>query len=125
MGLKVVVDGDASVGLSGAVLFSILWAELVELIGTAATAAVLRRAIHRALPRRPELSSLVIKRVDDQYGYAVPACFAPPSGPPPALCEIGGELRVLLEELMGQVALRQLDRVPELRAWVAASPLKA
>jgi hypothetical protein len=125
MGLRVVADGDASAGLSGTVLFSILWAELVALIGTAATAAILRRAIRRALPRSPELADLAIERVDDQFGYAAPASFALANGPPPALRELVEELRPLLAELMGQVALLQLGRVPELRGWAPTSSPKA
>jgi len=116
-------DDDVAATLSGVVLFGILWEELVDLLGTAATAALLRRALRRALPHNAELAGLVISRVEEQYGYRVPPAFGLDQGPPPALRALVEELRPLLVEATGQVALRHLDEVPELRNWrPAASP---
>ena len=39
----------------------------------------------------------------------------------PALTALLDELRPLLIELTGQVALRSLARIPELRAWAAVT----
>jgi hypothetical protein len=39
-----------------------------------------------------------------------------------SLRDLLDELRPLLVELTGQVALLRLDRVPELRAWATTSP---
>jgi hypothetical protein len=122
MALKIVKDGGAAAELSGAVLFGLLWDELAGLLGTAATAALLRRAARRALPRNQELVELTIARLDDQFGYVVPESFALAKGPPAALRALAEELRPLLVELTGQVALRHLDRVPELRNWAPAAP---
>lgn len=110
-------DDDVAATLSGVVLFGILWDELVDLLGSAATAALLRRALRRALPHSAELADLVIARVEEEYGYRVPAAFGLAKGPPPGLRTLVEELRPLLEELTGKVALRHLERVPELRNW--------
>ena len=115
--LRVVMDDDVAATLSGAVLFGILWDELADLLGTAATAAVLRRALRRALPHNAALAELAITRVEHEYGYVVPQAFGLSKGPPRALCDLLDELRPLLVELTGQVALRRLDEVPELRNW--------
>lgn len=119
--LKLVDDGDGAGGLSGAVLFGILWRELVVLLGTAASAAVLRRALRRALPHSPELVALSIERIDERYGYSVPPSFGLAMGPSPGMRHLLDELRPLLSELTGEVAQRHLERVPELRRWARAS----
>jgi len=119
---RVVGGGDASAGLSGAVLFRTLCITLAELIGSAATAALVGRAVRRAQPRSQELGELSIERVDGEYLYVVPRCFDREEGPPVALQELASELHPLLEEMTGEIALRHLARVPELRSW-AAGPL--
>jgi hypothetical protein len=122
--LRVVKTEAVAATLSGAVLFGILWDELADLLGTAATAAVLRRALRRALPRSPELTELTIARVEHEFGYVVPPAFNVARGPPASLCDLLDELRPLLVELTGQVTLRHLDRVPELRNWRRSSQTK-
>jgi len=113
-----VVGGpDASAGLSGTVLFRALWNGLAELLGTAATAALVGRAARRALPRSQELRDLAIERVDGEFQYVVPRSFDREEGPPAALRELAGELQPLLEEMTGGIAVRHLQRVPELRHW--------
>ena len=115
--LKLVGDGVGADGLSGAVLFGILWRELVVLLGTAASAALLRRALRRALPHSPELAQLTIERVDERYGFSMPPSFGQAVGLSPGLRHLVDELRPLLAELTGEVAQRHLERVPELRRW--------
>lgn len=105
---------------SGAVLFSRLWDSLSGLLGTAATAALLTRAARRAIPREPDLRELSIERVDDDFHFVVPGSFDRASGPPAALRELAIELGPLLAEATGEVALRHLARVPELRSWAVA-----
>lgn len=122
---KIVQRCEGAAKLSGAVLFEILWAELVDLIGTAGTAVLMRRALRRALLRSAELQELTIVRVDEEFGYAVPPSFNLVMGPPPALYHLADELRPLLGELTGEVALQQLERVPELQGWMAAAPRAA
>ncbi len=115
-------SGDAGAKLSGTALFGVLWDALVDLLGTSATATIVGRAVRRALPRSPELGELAIARVDREYGYVVPRSFDRAEGPPVALRDLLDELRPLLVELTGQVVLRGLERVPELREWATVSP---
>lgn len=119
--VRIVHRGDAAEGLSGSVLFGILWDALVDLLGTAATAVLVRRAARRALLRSGELSELSIDRVDEEFGYVVPESFNRAVGPPVALRDLAEELRPLLVELTGEVVLRHLANVPELRYWVPVS----
>jgi hypothetical protein len=121
--LRIVKGSEAGAGLSGAALFAVLWGALADLLGPAATAALLRRAVQRALPASEELRGLRIERIDAEFGYAVPASFQHTIGPPAALRALTDALRPLLEEQTGGVALRHLETVPELRRWVSASPL--
>jgi len=120
--LRVVRNGDAAAKLSGAVLFKILWDQLADILGTAATAVVLDRAARRAQTRSHELDGLTISRVDGQFGYVVPPSFARGRGPPVALQALLDELRPLLVELTGQVAVQHLEEAPALRGW-SSSPL--
>jgi hypothetical protein len=120
--LRVVQDGHDSSGLTGSLLFSILWDELVDLLGPSAASALLRRALRRALPHCHDLAGLTIERVDEHYGYAVPASFSQPGGRSPALRALMEELHPLLTELTGEVALRHLEQVPELRRWAREAP---
>lgn len=109
--------GDASAEASGTAVFRTLWDELVDVLGTAASAAILGRAARRALPRSAELGKLAIVRLDQEYGYVVPRSFDRTLGPRVPLRDLLDELRPLLVELTGRVVLRRLERVPELREW--------
>jgi hypothetical protein len=99
-----------------------LWEALVDLLGTAATAAIVSRAARRALIRSPELGELAFTRVDREYSYVVPRSFDRAGEPPASLRNLLDELRPLLAELTGEVALDHLERVPELQAWATISP---
>ena len=93
-----------------------LWEALADVLGTAATATVLRRAARRAAPRCPELAELAIQRENLEYLYTVPSAWKDPAeGTPPALRELVAELRPILIELTGQVVMRHLEQSPELR----------
>lgn len=118
--LRVVIPGEAA-GLPAAALFKLLWDALVDLLGTSATATLLTRAARRALPRCLELRDLAIARVNHEFSYVVPLSFHRTRGPPAALRELLVELRSLLAESTGEVALRHLEQVPELRNWEAAA----
>ena len=107
--------------LSGTALFKMIWDGLVDVLGTAATATIVRRASRLAQPRSPELGELAIERVDQEYRYVVPRSFDRADGPPAPLRDLLDELRPLLSELTGQVVLRGLERVPQLREWAGAA----
>jgi hypothetical protein len=119
---RIVQGGDAAARVSGAILFRILWDSLVDLLGAAATAVLVHRATRRAQHRSRELCELAVARVDGQFTYVVPHSFDRAIGPPVALRDLADELRPLLVEMTGEVALRHLEQVPELRSWVRASP---
>ena len=102
-------------------MFTILWGALADVLGTAATATVLRRAARRATPRCPELAELAIERETLEYGYTLPPAWKEPRGSmPPALRELVTELRPILVELTGQIVVRHLEQSPELRELLAA-----
>jgi len=110
-------------GVSIAALFTVLWDALADVIGTAATATLLRRAARRAAPRCPELNELAISREKLEYRYTLPPEWAGGAeGTPLALRELVAELRPLLLELTGPVVIRRLERIPELRKRGIISP---
>lgn len=97
--------------------FKTLWDALADVLGPAATAALVGRAAHSALPRCPELGELAIARAERGYRYVVPRCFHEDGATPAALRELVIELEPLLVQLTGQVVLRSLDRNPDLCEW--------
>jgi hypothetical protein len=111
---------DLGANLSAAALFTMLWESLADVLGTAATATLLKRATRRATARSPELAGLVIQRDGLLYGYTVPGAWNQKSeGTPPALRELVTELRPILIELTGQVVIRHLEQSLELRGLLA------
>jgi hypothetical protein len=113
----------AGAELSIAALFTLLWDALADVLGTAATATLLRRAARRAVPRCPELTDLAIARERLEYRYTLPSAWADGAGGTPlALRELVVELRPLLVELTGPVVVRRLERIPELRKRGIISP---
>jgi hypothetical protein len=103
--------------LSAAALFTLVWEALADLLGTAATATLVRRAARRAAPSCPELAELSVVRNDLDHQYTVPSAWQDrAAGTPFALVELVKELWPLLVELTGTVAVRHLERIPELRS---------
>jgi hypothetical protein len=111
------LDGStSSAGLSVSALFTILWDALADLLGTAATATLLKRAARRAVARSPELIELAIRRDGLGYSYTCPSSWSGnSSGTPPALRELIAELRPLLIEMTGQIVVQHLEQILELR----------
>lgn len=100
---------------SVAELFAVLWSALADLLGTAATATLLRRAAGRASVETPELAKLVIERKDLSYSYTVPAGWNEACrGTPQALRRLLDELRPLLIDMTGQLVVRHLEKVSAL-----------
>jgi hypothetical protein len=119
--LRIVHRGDGEAGLSGTLLFGILWDALADLLGTSATAVLLRRAARRAAATAKELDALAIERVDEEFGYVVPQSFNEAAGPPVALRTLAAQLLPLLREATGEVAVRHLERIPQLRRCLPLS----
>ena len=106
--------GEAS---SAAELFELLWESLADVLGTAAAATLLRRAIKRAAPRSSSAESVVVTRHGPDYEYRLPETWRQP-GNEEALNTLRGmavELRVLLIELTGPVVVRRLARLDSFR----------
>ena len=107
---------QAGASPSPAALFTLLWDALVDLLGTAATAALLRRAAHRANQVSPELGEVHVMREGLVYRYTLPgAWYVPGAAADRALRRLVAELLPMLAELTGPVAERHLARVQELR----------
>src|SRR6185503_20515298 len=86
------------------------------LLGTAATATLLKRAARRGAERNAELAMLIIRREGLAYGYSCPPGWsAASSGTPQALRDLVDELRPLLIEMTGQLVIQHLEQVLELR----------
>jgi hypothetical protein len=114
---------DAAAAMRGAALFKLIWDSVAEVLGTSATATLLRRAALRAVPRSPELGELAILRTDAGYIYALPrALVGKVEHTPVALRELVGELRPLLLELTGQIVIRRIEQIPELQERGILSP---
>lgn len=96
-------------------MFRVLWDAMADVMGTATTATLLRRAARRGAardPARSDLADLVIRRDGFGYHYELPAPWdQAPLEPVRALVL---ELRPLLVELTGPVVLRRLVALPEL-----------
>jgi hypothetical protein len=100
---------------SPAHLFDILWESLADVLGSAATATLLRRSLRRLEPQAPGLEGLTNTRERFEYGYVVPDAWRQSDGPGlEGLRALVCELTPLLEELTGSVVLRRLKAIPEL-----------
>jgi hypothetical protein len=101
---------------SASALFTLLWDALSDLLGTAATAALVRRAAQRANRLNPELAEVYVVREGLEYRYSVPGAWHVPSGVGDrALRQLVAELMPVLAQLTGPVAARHLAQVRELR----------
>jgi hypothetical protein len=84
-----------------------------EILGTAATATLIRRAAERAGGEMPNLRNLEISRENLVRYYKVPDSWHTP-GDPAAIIEVQtllSELRPLLIRLTGQVVVRRIDAI--------------
>jgi hypothetical protein len=114
-GISLVDDGGGD--LAAAALFAIVWEALAEMLGTAAVAAIVRRAAGRAATESPELVEVVIFREDHEYRYTLPRTWS--QGAERGLLALRvlvAEIGHLLLELTGIVVIRRMEQIPELRA---------
>lgn len=110
--------------VSAAALFQRVWDELVGLIGTPATAALMRRGLKHASARAPAIPLPAVKRDGLDYAYVTPEPWSDPARRD-AVDELARLLREdldpLFRELTGPVVSRRLARVRELvEAGIAA-----
>jgi hypothetical protein len=107
-------DQDAS---SAAKLFDLLWESLADVVGTAATATLLRRAIKRAAAQTSWPEPITVGRNGLDYEYLLPETWKQPGNEEAigALRVVAAELRVLLVELTGPVVVRRLARLAPFR----------
>jgi hypothetical protein len=97
-------------GATAAALFDSLWENLADLLGTAATATLLRRAIKRASVDHAKLPKVIVTSAI-AYEYELPDTWRHPghSEAFDALRALAGELGRLLVQLTGPVAVRRLQ----------------
>ena len=105
---------DAS---SAAELFELLWESLADVLGTAAAATLLRRAIKRAAGHISSAEPVVVIRHGPDYEYRLPETWRQPGNEEAltALRVVVVELRMLLIELTGPVVVRRLARLASFR----------
>ena len=104
--------------LSAADLFATLWDTLADMLGTGATAVLLRRAVRQAADEDPSLKDLVIRREGLEYNFSVPTSWR--NGREDGLLglrRVVRALRPILTELTGHVVLRRLERLELLRLY--------
>ena len=101
---------------SSAAVFAVLWGALADLLGTAATAMLVRRAAQRGAKRDPALAAIIVARESLEYRYTLPPAWKESLADTDAsLRQFFAELVPLLVELTGPVAVRHLAQVPALR----------
>jgi len=107
-------DQDAT---SAAELFDLLWESLADVLGTAASATLLRRAIKRAASQTSWSELVVVTKNGLDYLYRLPETWKQPGNEEAigALRLVAAELRVLLVELTGPVVVRRLARLAPFR----------
>jgi hypothetical protein len=116
--------GEARGDLNPAALFAIVWDAVAETLGTAGTAAIVRRAAARAAMQSRELVDLVIHREKLEYRYTLPHAWSHPDEAattareraPLALRALIAEIGRVLVELTGTIVVGRLEQIPELRA---------
>ena len=107
------IRDDGATSASPSTILTAVWESMAEVLGTAATATLLRRAAIRAVERMPQLAKLEISRDNLIRYYKVPDTWrtaAEPNGfqELDALLE---DMRPLLIRLTGQIVVRRIDAV--------------
>ena len=103
-----------------AAVFQTIWNALASVLGTQATATLLRRAARGAAHGRPDLQGLkgfVIIREELEYKYVLPPSWRENHAESWSALRylVEEQLVPLLTELTGPVGVRLLERIPELR----------
>jgi len=113
------VNDRDRVATSAGELFDLLWETLADVLGTAATATILRRAIQQAALRSACSERVVVTRNGLEYEYRVPESWTQPGNDEAvdALRVVAAALRALLVELTGPVVVDRLARLAAFRKW--------
>jgi hypothetical protein len=101
---------------STAELFQLLWNDLVDVLGSSATATLLRRAAKHGVKRQPGLTKLVIHRPAFEYEYVVPEHWS--TNGREELVVLCQTLVPILEELTGRIVVQRLRSSPQLAPLV-------
>jgi hypothetical protein len=111
------VSGSNEEATSAADLFDLLWESLADVLGTAAAATLLRRAIKRAASQISSVETVIIVRNGPDYESRLPETWRQPGNEEAlsALRAVALELRMLLIELTGPVVVRRLARLAPFR----------
>ena len=107
-------DQDAT---SAAELFNLLWESLADVLGTAAAATLLRRAIKRAESHTSWSEPVIVAKNGLDYEYRLPETWKQAANEEAigVLRLVAAELGVLLVELTGPVVVRRLGRLAPFR----------
>ena len=102
-------DQEAS---PAAELFELLWESLADVLGTAAAATLLRRAIKRATSHISSAELVIVVRNAPDYEYRLPETWRQPGNEEAlsALRAVVAELRLLLIELSVRSGRKRLRR---------------
>jgi hypothetical protein len=113
------MSGNGRAGASAAELFDLLWETLADVLGTAATATLVRRSIKQAMGRTAWVEQVIVTRNGPEYIYRLPEAWKQPGNDEAvdALRIVAAELRVLLVALTGPVVVARLGQVAALRKW--------
>lgn len=92
--------------------FHALWEGLTEIMGTSATATLLRRAAKHAATQQPDLIGLVIAKPALEYEYITPHSWLDPVVEGRAIRALLLGLEPLLVELTGDLVVNRLRAMP-------------
>lgn len=99
-------------------IVDLLWEALSDMMGTAAAATLLRRALISARGRAPALEGFEVVRQGFAYRYVAPDGWNAPSNEArAAVTALFSALHPLLVDLTGSVVLRRLRTIPELAEY--------
>ena len=115
--------GELSEDCSAAALFDLLWDNIADVLGAAATAALVRRSAKHVAERRPGCEGVKITREGFTYRYVLPARWSECADEPVEdLRALVLELMPLLTELTGPVVVRRIEALAEVRRCGLLNP---
>lgn len=101
-------------------LFGLLWESLVDVLGSSATASLVRRAAKHAARDTPSLAELVIHRPKFEYEYVLPSAWKLDGRE--TFQALIHTLVPLLHHLTGPILLHRLQEIPQLARAVRLEP---